>query len=209
MNDVLDHYDRFPSLVDLLRDWPYRDARDAAIDELSLQSGDTVVDLFCGTGVNFEPLLSRIGLTGRVIGVDGSEGMLARARRRIEQRGLASDRLDIRRIDIAEERGALRGVFEESSEPPKLLITLALSCFPNYDEVFGDIYEMLPMGTHVALMELYIERRTLACRVANRIGAADCTRRTWEPLEKRLAGYRRIDFPRQFSTLVVASGTKR
>ncbi len=97
---MLDHYDRFPSLVDLLRDWPYRNARAAAIEELSLQLGDTVVDLFCGTGVNFELLLSRIGPTGRVIGVDGSEGMLTRARRRIEQRGLGSDRLDLRRIDF-------------------------------------------------------------------------------------------------------------
>ena len=84
MNDVLDHYDRFSSLVDLFRDWPYREARAVAIEQL--QPGDEVVDLFCGTGVNFERLLARIGPTGRVLGVDGSEGMLAGARRRIERR---------------------------------------------------------------------------------------------------------------------------
>lgn len=210
MNDVIDHYDRFPLLMDLFRDWPYREARAAAIGELSLQSGDTVVDLFCGTGVDFEPLLSGIGPTGRVIGVDGSEGMLARARRRIERRGLDSGRIDLRQIDVSEERGALRRVFEDSSQPPKLLITLALGCFPDYDQLFGDVHEMLPAGTRVALMEgPWFERRTLACRVVNWIGAADCTRRTWEPLEKRMADYRRIDFPLHFSTLVVASGRKR
>lgn len=210
MNDVLDHYDRFPSLVDLFGDWPYREARAAAIEELQLQPGDRVVDLFCGTGVDFEPLLSGIGPTGRVIGVDGSAGMLARARRRIERRGLDSERIDLRQIDVAQERGALRRAFEESSEPPKLLITLALGCFPNYDQIFGDIYEMLPTGTRVAIMEgPCFERRSLACRVVNWIGSADCTRRTWEPLEKRLAGFRRNDFPLHLSTLVVASGTKR
>ena len=51
MNGVLDHYDRFPALM----------------------------DLFCGTGVNFEPLLAGIEATGRLVGVNGSAGMLARA----------------------------------------------------------------------------------------------------------------------------------
>ncbi len=37
MSAVLDHYDRFPLLVDAFRDWPYRRARLAAIEELRLQ----------------------------------------------------------------------------------------------------------------------------------------------------------------------------
>jgi hypothetical protein len=89
------------------------------------------------------------------------------------------------------------------------LITLALGCFPNYDEVFGEIYQVLSAGTRVSLMEgPHFEHRSLACRVVDWIGAADCTRRTWEPLERRIADYRRIDFPLHFSTLIVASGTK-
>lgn len=208
MNDVLDHYDRFSFLVDLFRDWPYHEARAAAIEELQLQPGDRVVDLFCGTGVNFEPLLAGIGATGRVIGVDGSEAMLARARRRIERRKLDADRIELRRIDVARERNALRDVFTAAPDPPKLLITLALGCFPNFDEVFGDIYQMLLVGTRVAVMESYFERRSLVCHVVDWIGSADCTRQTWEPLERRLSDYRRIDFPLHFSTLVVAAGMK-
>ena len=45
MNEVLDHYDRFSFLVDLFRDWPYREARAAAIEELRLEPGDSVIDL--------------------------------------------------------------------------------------------------------------------------------------------------------------------
>jgi cyclopropane fatty-acyl-phospholipid synthase-like methyltransferase len=210
MNHVLDHYDRFPSLMDAFGDWPYREARAAGIEELHLEPGDRVVDLFCGTGVNFEPLLARIGATGRVVGVDGSEGMLRRARRRIQRRKLDAARIELHRIDIAEERDALRALFEASSRPPKLLITLALGCFADYDRVFGNIHEMLPAGSRIAFMEgPYFERRSLACRAVDWIGAADCTRRTWEPLEKRLADYRRVDFPLHLSKLVVASGAKR
>ncbi|MFQ5415931.1 MAG: hypothetical protein ACE5FL_02670 [Myxococcota bacterium] len=73
----------------------------------------------------------------------------------------------------------------------------------------GALHRMLPAGTRVALMEVYFERRSLACRVVDWIGAADCTRGSWEALEKRLVDYRRVDFPLQFSRLIVASGTKR
>jgi demethylmenaquinone methyltransferase/2-methoxy-6-polyprenyl-1,4-benzoquinol methylase len=207
MNEVLAHYDRFPSLIDAFGDWPYREARAAAIEELHLQPGDRVVDLFCGTGVNFEPLHDRVGPTGRIVGVDGPAGMLRRARRRIQRRKLDAERIEMRRIDIAEDRDDLRALLGGSS---KLLITLALGCFPDYDAVYGDIHEMLPQGARVAYMEgPYFEKRSLACRVVDWIGAADCTRRTWEPLEKRLADFRRVDYPLHFSTLVVASGTKR
>ena len=164
MTNVLDHYDRFSSLIDLFRDWPYGKARAAAIEELHLQPGDCVVDLFCGTGVNFEPLLAGIGPAGRVVAVDGSEAMLERARRRIARRRVPAECIDLRRIDVAAKRDALREVFDRSPGPPKLLITLALGCFPNYDQVFGDIYELLPLGTRVALMEIYFnDGRQLNC----------------------------------------------
>ena len=171
MNDVLEHYDRFPSLVDAFGDWPYREARTAAIDELHLQPGDRVVDLFCGTGVNFEALLAETGPTGRIVGVDGSAGMLRRARRRIQRRKLDTERIELHRVDIAEQRDDLRALLGRSS---KLLITLALGCFPDYDAVYGDVHEMLPVGTRVAYMEgPYFEKRSLACRVVDWIGAAD------------------------------------
>ena len=208
MNEVLDHYNRFSFLIDAFHDWPYRKARAAAIEEPQLRPGDSVVDLFCGTGVNFEPLLERIGSTGKVVGVDGSEAMLARARRRIRRRGLDRDRIELHRVDVAADRDALREFFIATPQPPKLLMTLALACFPDYEQVYDDIHEMLTEGTRVVLMEGWFERRSLACRLLDWIGAADCTRQTWKPLEKRLTHYGRRDFPLHFATLFVASGTK-
>ena len=49
-----------------------------------LKDGDTVVDIGCGTGLNF-PLLHRVvGPNGTIIGVDLSETMLAQARHMAE-----------------------------------------------------------------------------------------------------------------------------
>jgi ubiquinone/menaquinone biosynthesis C-methylase UbiE len=61
--------------------------RRRGIERLDLQPGDTVVDLGCGTGLNFKPILDRIGPEGEIIGVDVSEGMLDRAEKRIAYAG--------------------------------------------------------------------------------------------------------------------------
>ena len=56
--------------------------RRRTVDACRLRPGDTAVDVCCGTGRLATRLRRRVGPTGRVIGVDFSEGMLAVARRR-------------------------------------------------------------------------------------------------------------------------------
>ena len=56
-----------------------------AVELLRLKRGDCVVDLGCGTGLNFDFLTERIGPEGRLIGVDISPEMLAGARERAER----------------------------------------------------------------------------------------------------------------------------
>jgi ubiquinone/menaquinone biosynthesis C-methylase UbiE len=54
--------------------------RREAVRRLELQRGDLVVDIGCGTGLNFALLQEAIGKTGRIIGVDLSDAMLEQAR---------------------------------------------------------------------------------------------------------------------------------
>jgi len=44
--------------------------RKMAIDSLELSKGDIVVELGCGTGLNFAQVLDSIGDSGKLIGVD-------------------------------------------------------------------------------------------------------------------------------------------
>lgn len=66
---------------------PFRRVRRRAIAALDLRPGDTVLDFGCGTGLSFDLLERAVGPGGRVIGVDVSPDMLARARDRIARAG--------------------------------------------------------------------------------------------------------------------------
>jgi demethylmenaquinone methyltransferase/2-methoxy-6-polyprenyl-1,4-benzoquinol methylase len=76
-----------PVLYDFFTGGVSRQFRAAAVGRLALQSGDTVIDLGCGSGLSLSLLVKAVGPEGQVIGVDASPDMLARARGRIEARG--------------------------------------------------------------------------------------------------------------------------
>jgi ubiquinone/menaquinone biosynthesis C-methylase UbiE len=65
----------------------YRRWQRRAIDALRLANGDTVIDVACGTGLNFPALEARIGGAGRILGVDLSSAMLELARGRVLAEG--------------------------------------------------------------------------------------------------------------------------
>jgi demethylmenaquinone methyltransferase/2-methoxy-6-polyprenyl-1,4-benzoquinol methylase len=65
---------------------PFEPVRTEAIALLDPPPGATVLDVGCGTGLSFAPLKRRIGAQGRIVGIDPSPDMLAKARARIARR---------------------------------------------------------------------------------------------------------------------------
>jgi ubiquinone/menaquinone biosynthesis C-methylase UbiE len=76
------HYDLNVNIFNLFRPFGFDIPawRRDAVHALSLKPGDTVVDIGCGTGLNFPFLQERIGPGGKIIGVDLSASMLGKAR---------------------------------------------------------------------------------------------------------------------------------
>ena len=64
--------------------------RTRAVEALALRPGAVVLDLGCGTGLSFAPLLQAVGPHGRVVGVEQCPEMLAQAAERLRRHGWRS-----------------------------------------------------------------------------------------------------------------------
>src|SRR5258708_6473543 len=58
-----------------------------AVQALGLRAGDSVIDIACGTGLNFPLLQKAVGPGGRIVGVDLPDARLARAQDRRKANG--------------------------------------------------------------------------------------------------------------------------
>lgn len=91
-----------------------RPTRRRAVEAMALEAGDSVVDLGTGTGANLPFLRAAVGPEGRIVGVDASPGMLARARARVDNRGWENVHVlegDVRDPPIAEPVDAVCSAF--------------------------------------------------------------------------------------------------
>jgi demethylmenaquinone methyltransferase/2-methoxy-6-polyprenyl-1,4-benzoquinol methylase len=132
-------YDFTANLYYLLgfREWAYRKK---AVAALRLNRGDTVVELGCGTGLNFSLLERELGKDGRIIGVDLTEAMLEKARERVERNGWSN--VELIHSDAADY------VFPKGINA--IISTFALTLCPEYDDVIRRGAEALaPAGRFV------------------------------------------------------------
>jgi SAM-dependent methyltransferase len=75
--------------------------RRRAVARLALRSGETVLDLGCGTGLSLPLLRAGVGPEGRVIGVEQSPEMVARARARVDTAGWRNVQLHCAPVEAA------------------------------------------------------------------------------------------------------------
>jgi ubiquinone/menaquinone biosynthesis C-methylase UbiE len=110
---------------------------------LTVRPGDRVLDLACGTGLNFSHLRALVGETGRVVGVDLSPRMLEVADRLIASRGWKN--VEVREADAA------HLPFPEASFD-RAICSFALNIIPDYRRAIQDIRRVLvPSGRFVSL----------------------------------------------------------
>lgn len=104
-HSVQSFYSRWATGYDLLATYApgVRRVRRRAVDALDPAPGDVVVDVGCGTGANLPFLREAVGPEGRVVGVDFSPGVVARARDRAARwRNVAVVRGDARSLPASE-----------------------------------------------------------------------------------------------------------
>jgi demethylmenaquinone methyltransferase/2-methoxy-6-polyprenyl-1,4-benzoquinol methylase len=136
------HYD-FTTILFRLIGLRMKTYRSLAIKKLSLQPGDFIVELGCGTGLNFPLLTEQIKAEGRLIGVDLTPGMLDIAQRRVERFGWKNVELvqsDVATYNFPEK---VNGVFA----------TGLFGYIPEYDSVIKAVYQALVPGGHLVILD--------------------------------------------------------
>ncbi len=93
-------YDRLSKFYDLLAGDSEKKYKDIGLELLHVRAGETVLEIGFGTGKTLVALAGAVGPTGRVHGLDISEGMRAVAEARLRKAGL-SERADLRCGDAA------------------------------------------------------------------------------------------------------------
>jgi len=136
------HYDYSANFYYLfgIREFAYRKI---AVEALKLEPGDTVVEIGCGTGLNFRLLRDRVGSEGKIIGVDLTAEMLSAAGRRIERNKWTN-------IELVQcDAGAY--VFPEHVEG--VISTFAITLVAEYDEIIKRGAAVLTPGKRLAVLD--------------------------------------------------------
>ncbi|MGA8457507.1 MAG: methyltransferase domain-containing protein [Streptosporangiaceae bacterium] len=130
--------------------YPQRAQRLLAVQALGLRPGDTVVDIACGTGLNFPLLEKVVGPGGRIVGVDLTDAMLARARDRKEANGWSN-------ISLVQ---ADAGAFDFPAGVKAILSTYALTQVPECAEVIAQGAKALSQGGRWVVLDLKVPGNT-------------------------------------------------
>ncbi len=165
----------------------YGVGRESAIAALCLGEGSRVLDIGCGTGLNFPRLLAAVGRSGQVVGVDRSPEMLEVARRKtipLTPRNVALVQADAEHLaHVAIELDAQATPFDA------VLFTYSLSVMSNWDSAWRQATALVRPGGRAAIVDMeppHGRARLLdpAARLSCWLAGADINARPWTPLER-------------------------
>jgi ubiquinone/menaquinone biosynthesis C-methylase UbiE len=152
---------------------PQRAHRRRAVQALRLRPGDSVVELGCGTGLNFPSIEREIGPDGRIIGVDITDAMLAQAQRRIAANGW-------RNITLVQ---AAASEFEFPAGIDAILATYAHALLPDSGQVIVRGAAALRAGGRLVVLDVKVPDATPRWLRRRFAGLEEwAVRRPWEEI---------------------------
>ena len=143
------HYD-ITSRLYPVPGYPQRAQRLRAVQALGVRAGASVIDVACGTGLNFPLLEEVVGPGGRIVGVDLTDAMLAQAQDRIRTNGWSN--ITLVQADAAD--------FVFPTEVDAILSTYALSQVPECAQVIVHGAAALAAGGRWVVLDLKVPDHT-------------------------------------------------
>ena len=112
-----------------------------------LSSGERVVDLACGAGIDSFIAAAQVGTSGVVVGIDMTDEMLDKGRRAREVAGI--DHLEFR-------RGYLENVPVEDAWADVVISNGSINLSPDKATVFDEIYRVLKPGGCIQIGDIMV-----------------------------------------------------
>jgi ubiquinone/menaquinone biosynthesis C-methylase UbiE len=176
-------YDLIAPVYDLFLRGFYRQFRLRAFEHLPEKiPAASVLDLACGTGQNFPFLASRVGLHGKIIGLDLSSGMLRSARRSLARCNniegfLLRHDADTISSDILYRQTKLRAV-------DLVVCTFAFSTMRDWKIAFHRSFDLLKPGGIYLILDVHAQKRTFRAYAVETFTRSTFSRETWHFLER-------------------------
>lgn len=117
--------------------------RKIGIKSLKLKKGNTVVEIGCGTGLNFSLLREQVGPKGNIIGVDLTPEMLEEADKRIRRNGWQN-------VTLVQSDAA---VYRFPKQIDGVISTFALTLVPEYDRIIQKGAAALSLGARFVIVD--------------------------------------------------------
>jgi len=113
-----------------------------SVDRAQLRRGDRVLDVGCGSGSSVLPAAQDVGPSGRVVGVDVSDGLLALCRAKVEHAGF--DNVELRIRDMRELDLPARSF-------DAVLLVFGLFMVPDMPALVRDLWELVKPGGRLVM----------------------------------------------------------